>query len=65
MKTNRKFVRVILNLDKDLLLALALEAHKRDMKLNDLVVEILERAVKENDSQKQIRIRSIYRRARL
>lgn len=48
----KNWVTVTISLDKDLLLALALEAHKRDMKLNDYIVELLERKIKEHDSKK-------------
>lgn len=50
-KSKKNWVTVQLNLDKDLLLALAIEAHNRDMKLNDLIVEILERIVKDGSKE--------------
>lgn len=31
-----------LDLDKEVILELALEAHRRDMKLNDLMLELIE-----------------------
>jgi hypothetical protein len=55
MRKNKKnWVTVTVDLDSDLLLALALEAHRRDMKLNDYIVELLEKYVKERECQEMI-----------
>ena len=49
-KSKKNLVTITVDLDNDLILALALEAHRRDMKLNDLIVELLEEAVKKESS---------------
>ena len=47
-KSKKNWVTITVDLDNDLILALALEAHKRDMKLNDYIVELLDKAIKDD-----------------
>ncbi len=44
----KEWVTITVDLDNDLILALALEAHKRDMKLNDYINEILKEAINDD-----------------
>jgi len=44
-KRRAKFVTVRLSLENDVILALALMAHEKDITLNELVNEILERQI--------------------
>ncbi len=53
MKRKEKLVTVTVELEDWVILALALEAHRRDMKLNDYIVELLEKAVKEDKNGKE------------
>ena len=38
---SQEYTEIELNIDEDVLLTLALEAHRRDMKLNDYILEII------------------------
>lgn len=46
-KVNQKFVKETIELDNDTILRLALEAHTRDITLNQLINEILEYALEQ------------------
>lgn len=51
-KTKRsEMIKVNIDIDDDLLLQLAILAHERDMKLNDLIVELLEEAIKNHEKR--------------
>ena len=52
-KEPEQTVEVVLELEQDLFMSLAVEAHKRDMKFNDLVIQILTECLDKNLSEEE------------
>ena len=52
-KEPEQTVEVTLELEQDLFMTLAIEAHKRNMKFNDLVIEILKEYMDKNLSEEE------------
>tara|TARA_E500000075_G_C6762305_1_gene208137 strand:- start:105 stop:557 length:453 start_codon:yes stop_codon:yes gene_type:complete len=52
-KEPEQTVEVVLELEQDLFMSLAIEAHKRNMKFNDLVIEILKEYMDKNLTEEE------------
>jgi len=52
-KEPEQTVEITLELEQDLFMTLAIEAHKRNMKFNDLVIEILKEYMNKNSSEEE------------